>query len=128
MTTAVGKSPAYARLSAVASAGDLPTAPTPPPGTRPSALIAARVAAARLIQRRRGAINAEADVGAMEVQPDARALAEQAAEKLRLSARGFTRVLRVARTIADLANVPVIRRLDVAEALAFRHRVPGRQF
>ena len=35
MTTAVDKSPAYARLSAVASAGDLPTAPTPRPGTQP---------------------------------------------------------------------------------------------
>ncbi len=63
----------------------------------------------------------------MEVQPEARALAEQAAEKLRLSARGFTRVLRVARTIADLGRVPVVRRMDVAEALAFRHRVFGRK-
>jgi len=35
MATAVDKSPAYARLSTVASAGDLPTAPTPPQGTRP---------------------------------------------------------------------------------------------
>ena len=37
VTTAVDKSPAYTRLSAVAPAGDLPTAPTPRPGTRPSA-------------------------------------------------------------------------------------------
>ena len=35
MTTAVDKWPAYARLSAVAQAGHLPRAPTPPPGTRP---------------------------------------------------------------------------------------------
>ena len=35
VTTAVDKSPASARLSAVATAGDLPTAPTPRPGTRP---------------------------------------------------------------------------------------------
>ena len=35
VTTAVDKWPAYARLSAVAPAGHLPTAPTPPPGTRP---------------------------------------------------------------------------------------------
>jgi len=53
-------------------------------------------------------------------------LVEQAAEKLRLSARGFTRVLRVARTIADLARAPEVRRIDVGEALAFRHRIPGR--
>ena len=36
VTTAVDKSPASARLSAVATAGDLPTAPTPCPGTRPN--------------------------------------------------------------------------------------------
>ena len=35
MATAVDKWPAYARLLAVAPAGHLPTAPTPPPGTRP---------------------------------------------------------------------------------------------
>jgi len=36
MATAVDKWPAYARLSAVAQAGHLPTAPTPPLGTRPT--------------------------------------------------------------------------------------------
>jgi magnesium chelatase family protein len=96
------------------------------PAGEPSAAVAARVAAARMAQRSRGAINAEADVGTMVLHADARALAEQAAEKLRLSARGFTRVLRVSRTIADLARSPSVRRMDVAEALAFRHRVPGR--
>ncbi len=97
------------------------------PAGEPTASVAARVASARLTQRSRGTINVEADVGTMDLQPDARALAEQAAEKLRLSARGFTRVLRVARTVADLARAPAVRRMDVAEALAFRHRVPGRQ-
>jgi magnesium chelatase family protein len=58
---------------------------------------------------------------------DARKLAEHAAERLGLSARGFTRVLRVARTIADLAGAATVRRQDVAEALAFRHRIPGRK-
>jgi len=78
------------------------------------------------LQRARGTMNNAADVDGIALQPEARALAEQAAEKLRLSARGFTRVLRVARTIADLARVPEVRRIDVAEALAFRHRIPGR--
>ena len=70
--------------------------------------------------------DADADAGAIDLHPEARRLAEQAAERLRLSARGFTRVLRVARTVADLGGAPHVRQADVAEALAFRHRVPGR--
>jgi magnesium chelatase family protein len=101
-----------------------------PPGEC-SAAVAARVATARQIQRDRfgpdrAATNAEAGIDDLELQPEARALAEQAAERLRLSARGFTRVLRVARTIADLAASALVRRADVAEALAYRHRIPGR--
>jgi magnesium chelatase family protein len=96
-----------------------------PPGEA-SAPVAARVAAAREVQRARGTLNAAIEGTAVDLLPDARTLAEQAAEKLRLSARGFTRVLRVARTIADLARQGAVRRIDVAEALAFRQRVPGR--
>jgi magnesium chelatase family protein len=100
------------------------------PAGEPSQAVAQRVAAARLLQRARAeagaACNAEADAASIAMAPDARDLAERAAEKLRLSARGFTRVLRVGRTIADLAGSGVVRRADVAEALAFRHRVPGR--
>lgn len=111
--------------------------PVPPaelsraPRGEASAAVAARVTDARARQRARAApdgpaTNAEADMGTVEMQPDARELAEQAAGRLRLSARGFTRVLRVARTVADLGGAPRVRRADVAEALAFRHRVPGR--
>jgi magnesium chelatase family protein len=101
-----------------------------PPGER-SATVAARVAEARTRQRTRfgaegAASNAEAELGAIEVAAEARTLAEQASERLGLSARGFTRVLRVGRTIADLAGSAVVRRADVAEALAFRYRSPGR--
>ncbi len=97
----------------------------------PSADVAVRVGRARERQRARfGAAgartNAEADIGTIEMETEARALAERAADKLRLSARGFTRVLRVARTIADLGGVDHVRRTDVAEALAYRHRIPGR--
>ncbi len=100
-----------------------------PPG-EPSATVAARVAQARALQRDRcdtATTNAEADPHVMALTPEARALAEQAAERLHLSARGFTRTLRVARTIADLAAQPIIRRQDIAEALAFRARPPGRR-
>ena len=96
------------------------------PAGEPSAAVAARVAGARAVQRARGTLNAELDSGAIALEPEARSFAEAAAEKLRLSARGFTRVLRVGRTVADLARAGQVRRSDVAEALAFRHRVPGR--
>ncbi len=93
-----------------------------------SQVIAARVAEARARQRARAGElnNAEADVAGFVLAPEARSLAAQAAEKLRLSPRGYARTLRVARSIADLAGSDPIRRQDVAEALAFRHRMPGR--
>ena len=51
---------------------------------------------------------------------DARQLIELAIETQSLSARGFHRVLRVARTIADLERAPQIARQHLAEALAYR--------
>jgi len=99
-----------------------------PPGET-SATVAARVLRARQMQlaREDGATtNAEADPQTITLAPDARDLAEQAAERLHLSARGFTRTLRVARTIADLAQSPIVRRQHVAEALSYRARQPGR--
>jgi magnesium chelatase family protein len=72
-----------------------------------------------------GCLNSEAELDRFILAPEARALAEMAAEKLGLSARGFTRMLRVSQTIADLARAPVVRRVDVAEALVYRHRSPG---
>ncbi len=101
-----------------------------PPGEE-SATVAGRVGRARAAQRSRYngngvATNAEAEAGSLALSAEAGALAEQAAEKLRLSARGFTRILRVARSIGDLAGAAAIERRHVAEALAFRHRLPGR--
>jgi magnesium chelatase family protein len=101
-----------------------------PPGEA-SCRVAGRVAAARAAQRARGGetgpfTNAETDGARVELMEEARVLAEQAVTRLGLSPRGFTRVLRVARTIADLGRSPLVRKQDVAEALAFRQRIPGR--
>ena len=105
-----------------------------PPAAEGSRDVAARVAAARAIQTARYAghdarTNADAEgalLDAVATPDDAgRALLAQAAESLRMSARGYTRVLRVARTIADLAGSPVVTRMHVAEALGYRRRSPN---
>ena len=103
-----------------------------------TAIVAARVQAARDRAHARVQLHAQTANAALPINnanaptdqiillPEAKGFAEQAAERLRLSARGFTRVLRVARTIADLAGADQVRRVDVAEALAYRHRMAGR--
>jgi magnesium chelatase family protein len=101
-----------------ASAADLARAPL----GESSAAIAARVARARAMQAARSGVmtNAEADPATIETSTDGLALLEQAMDRLKLSPRGYTRTLRVARTIADLAGAGSVARVHVAEALAFR--------
>jgi magnesium chelatase family protein len=106
-----------------------------PPPTEGSAEVAARVAAARAIQRERFArlgapqlsANAAAPPALIEemARPDAagRQLLTDAADRLRLTARGFHRVLKVARTLADLDGAETVGRVHLAEALAYRSRM-----
>lgn len=104
-----------------------------PPPSEGSAEVAARVHAARAIQRKRLGgtgmrTNAELDGDALAAHaaPDeaGQKLLAQAAEAMRLSARGYTRILRVARTIADLAGAENIGRIHIAEALSYRRQAP----
>ena len=95
-----------------------------------SAAVAARVAAARALQTERFAqnpvtrANADAEGKLLEAiaTPDAdgRALLTRVAERFGLSARGYHRVLRVARTIADLEASGDVRKNHVAEAVSYR--------
>ena len=108
--------------------------PAPSEGT---AEAAARVTEARRLQTDRAAragtggavLNALAEGDWLETIVDldapARALLSRAAEAGGLSARGWTRTLRLARTIADLEGGGPVRRVHIAEALIYRRVAPG---
>jgi len=95
-----------------------------PPPSEGTAEAAARVATARDLQMERGCLNARAEGGVLEtiaaLDGPARALLTRAAEAGGLTARGWTRTLRLARTIADLEACAEVRRVHVAEALIYR--------
>jgi magnesium chelatase family protein len=110
-----------------------------PPPSEGSAEVRARVTAARELQRARFAAlgakgvrtNAECSGALLEqiAMPDEAgvALLRQASETLQLSARGFHRTLRVARTLADLDGTEKVARMHVAEALSYRGETLRRQ-
>ncbi|MCW5696977.1 MAG: ATP-binding protein [Bauldia sp.] len=103
-----------------------------PAASEASAAVAARVAAARAVQAQRYAAagadgvrtNAQCPAALIEtlVAADGAALAllRDAAEAMRLSARGYHRVLKVARTLADLDGADAVGRIHLAESLSFR--------
>jgi magnesium chelatase family protein len=108
--------------------------PAPAEGT---AEAAARVTAARALAAQRAAnggegaaaLNSRADGDWLEtiaaLDAPAKALLTRAAEAGGLTARGWTRTVRLARTIADLEGSEAVRRVHVAEALIYRRVAPG---
>jgi magnesium chelatase family protein len=112
---------------------------TLPASKESSADVAIRVAAARLRQRERFVklgmahlrINAQADGALLEdiAKPDQAGLKlmRDAADAMGLSARGYHRVLRVARTLADLDGRDQVARLHIAEALSYRQKLAAFQ-
>ena len=96
-----------------------------------SADIRKRVQAARDIQRQRyepmaGRIkcNSQLDAGTLNaacpMEKSAKQLLELSSERLELSNRAYTRILKVARTIADLDGSDIIRQEHIAEAVQYR--------
>ena len=111
-----------------------------PPPSEGSADVAVRVAEARQRQAARFAALGRADVSCnavapaplveamVDLEPAAVALLRDAAERLQLSARGYHRVLKLARTLADLEGAVQTARLHLAEALSYRGSLQvGRQ-
>jgi len=90
----------------------------------PSAPVRDRVMAARRRQAERGQINARIEVAGMRehcaLEPKPARLLEQACERLNLSARAHHRILRVARTIADLDDSDRIEMPHLTEAIGYR--------
>jgi len=95
--------------------------PAPVEGTKEAA---ARVLVARKAQLERGFLNAQLPTDVLDhvAEPDraGQNLLNQAAQSMGLTARSYHRVLRVARTIADLEGEEAVRRHHIAEALSCR--------
>jgi magnesium chelatase family protein len=90
-----------------------------------SEVVSARVVKARALQsQRQGKCNARLSAADVDVhcvsEPAARNLLLQAMQKFSLSARAYHRILKVARSIADLESIEQIRAAHVAEAIALR--------
>lgn len=102
-----------------------------PPAKEGTADIAARVLTARnmAIERNGGCPNGELDTQRLDhvAMPDAQGhqLLQNAAQTVGLTARGYHRVLKLARTIADLDQSPITRRVHIGEALSYRRALPS---
>jgi magnesium chelatase family protein len=108
-----------------------------PADAEPSSVVAARVLRARERQQQRFALmgiaaRTNAQVSGdnlqemVQLNAEGRTLLEHATKTLQLSMRGLTRVLRIARTVADLEGAAHVTRTHLAEALSYRQQPQGR--
>ncbi|OFX03299.1 MAG: hypothetical protein A3E78_12245 [Alphaproteobacteria bacterium RIFCSPHIGHO2_12_FULL_63_12] len=98
-----------------------------PPPAETSAMVAARIVAVRAIQTKRNdrgfpnsALYGQELNDLARQDTEARRLLTEATERMRLTARAHVKVLRVARTIADMDATENVRRIHIAEAIAWR--------
>lgn len=106
-----------------------------PPPAEGTSQVSVRIAKARAIQADRYrdlpiSLNADAEGDVLTrfatPEPAGKTLLMQAAERLKLSARAYHRMLKVARTLADLDGAETIARIHIAEALSYRRLAPTR--
>lgn len=106
-------------------------------GGESSQMVAERIAHARKVQEKRydtlgltvrtnASVSGDALSDIAPLDKEAQGLLEEATRHMQLSMRGYTRVLRVARTIADLAGSDIIAKNHVAEAVTYRQLTFGR--
>jgi magnesium chelatase family protein len=105
-----------------------------------SVIVAKRVGQARLLQLERykesgiysnAMLSAEQLTQLVQKTPEAKAFLNEIADKMRLSMRGYNRVIKVSRTIADLEQSEIIHKQHIAEAISYRqiyHKKPTMAF
>lgn len=94
-------------------------------GAETSAEVRERVVACQMLQKaRQGCLNTELSPKQLEqyvrLQPDSKKLLEQAVNRMGMSARGYHRILRVARTLADMQQQEAVLMAHIAESISYR--------
>ncbi|MCH2546432.1 MAG: YifB family Mg chelatase-like AAA ATPase [Alphaproteobacteria bacterium] len=118
--------PAVDTLSMLADGGGESSAEVAPRVQRAQERQAERYVKLGLENRLNASVRGEVLAEIAPLEPDAKTMLEEATRQMQLSMRGYTRVLRVARTIADMAANDTIQKGHIAEAITYRQLSFGR--